>query len=334
MGKIDLKTLEKDEPILAESSTQYTLFPLKYPDLWQYYVNAEASFWTANEIDLAKDLDHWNNKLNDNERYFIKHVLAFFASSDTLINLNLGERFLNEVKIQEAKCFYGFQLMMENIHSQVYSLLIETYIQDSDEKDRLFRGMETIPCIKKKADWMFKWIQDDKSCFAERLIAFAAVEGIFFSGSFAAIFWLKKRGLMPGLATSNEFISRDEGLHRDWAVALYGKLNNKLDQKTVHALIKEAVDIECEFLTDALPVRLIGINADLMKIYMKFVGDHLIAALGYEKIYNVSNPFEWMVMAGIEGYGNFFERREVNYAKFGTLGKRETNHVFDTSVDF
>lgn len=281
------------------------------------YKKAQASFWTAEEINLAADLHDWDNKLNDNERYFIEHVLAFFAASDGIVNENLVERFSGDVGIAEAKTFYGFQIMMENIHSETYSLLIDTYIRDGERRNYLFQAIETIPCIKKKADWALRWISDEKSSFAERLIAFAAVEGIFFSGSFASIFWLKKRGLMPGLTFSNELISRDEGLHTDFACLLFTHLQRRPHPDLIAKIIKEAVKIEQEFLTEALPVSLIGMNAKLMCQYIEFVADRLLVALGNEKIWNSANPFDFMEMISLQGKANFFESRVSAYSKSG-----------------
>ncbi|WRT63565.1 uncharacterized protein IL334_000470 [Kwoniella shivajii] len=313
----DLDCEEKDEPLLQETNARFVLFPIKYREIWQMYKQAQASFWTAEEINLAPDLHDWENKLNDNERYFIERVLAFFAASDGIVNENLVERFSAEVQCAEAKCFYGFQIMMENIHSETYSLLIDTYIKDNAQKTFLFDAIDTIPCIQKKANWALKWITDDKSTFAERLIAFAAVEGIFFSGSFASIFWLKKRGLMPGLTFSNELISRDEGLHTDFACLLFTHLRRRPHPDTINKIIREAVAIEQEFLTDALPCSLIGMNAKLMCQYIEFVADRLLVALGNEKIWKVSNPFDFMEMISLQGKANFFESRVSAYAKSG-----------------
>lgn len=283
------------------------------------YKKAEASFWTAEEIDLSKDLHDWHNRLNDDERFFISHVLAFFAASDGIVNENLVQRFSNEVQVPEARCFYGFQIMMENIHAETYSLLIDTYISDSKQRAYLFDAIETIPCIKKKADWAIKWIEDDESTFAQRLVAFAAVEGIFFSGSFASIFWLKKRGLMPGLSFSNELISRDEGLHTDFACMLFRHLNNRPTQKQVLDIITEAVSIECEFLTEALPVALLGMNSLLMVQYIEFVADRLLLSLGNTKHYNSTNPFDFMESISLAGKTNFFEKRVGDYQKAGVM---------------
>ncbi|KAG8831597.1 Ribonucleotide-diphosphate reductase (RNR), small subunit [Serendipita sp. 400] len=315
VGDVDLD--EKDEPLLKESQRRFVLFPIQYHEIWQMYKKAEASFWTAEEMDLSKDLHDWDNKLNDNERHFISHVLAFFAASDGIVNENLVERFSGEVQAAEARCFYGFQIMMENIHSETYSLLIDTYIKDPAQREFLFDAIENIPCIKRKADWALKWISDRRSTFGERLIAFAAVEGIFFSGSFAAIFWLKKRGLMPGLTFSNELISRDEGMHTDFACLLFGHLRKRPHPDTVKRIITEAVTIEQEFLTDALPVSLIGMNSVLMNQYIEFVADRLLVALGNEKVYNSPNPFDFMDMISLQGKTNFFEKRVSDYAKAG-----------------
>lgn len=321
-----------EEPILAKNNDRFVLFPITHDDIWQYYKKAEASFWTAEEIDLAQDLVDWNEKLSDDERYFIKHILAFFAASDGIVNENLAENFLSEVQYAEAKFFYGFQVAIENIHSETYSLLIDTYIKDDKDKDYLFNAIDTIPCVKKKADWALRWI--DEGSYAERLIAFAAVEGIFFSGSFCSIFWLKKRGLMPGLSFSNELISRDEGLHCDFACLLYNDhLVNKLPKETVAKIITDAVEIEKDFVTDAIPVKLIGMNADLMKQYIEFVADRLLAELGCDKVYNASNPFDFMDMISIQGKTNFFEKRVAEYQKAGVLNSGE-NQTFSLDEEF
>ncbi|KAG5648693.1 Ribonucleotide-diphosphate reductase (RNR), small subunit [Asterophora parasitica] len=315
VGDIDLP--ESEEPLLKESRRRFVLFPIQYPEIWQMYKKAEASFWTAEEMDLSKDLHDWNNRMNDNERHFISHVLAFFAASDGIVNENLLERFSNEVQVAEARCFYGFQIMMENIHSETYSLLIDTYIKDNAEREYLFDAIETIPCIKQKAEWALKWISDKNSTFGERLVAFAAVEGIFFSGSFASIFWMKKRGLMPGLTFSNELISRDEGMHTDFACLLFSHLKRRPHPDTIKAIIAQAVTIEQAFLTDALPVKLIGMNSDLMCQYIEFVADRLLVALGNDKIYNKTNPFDFMDMISLQGKTNFFEKRVSDYSKAG-----------------
>ncbi|KAG7097079.1 Ribonucleotide-diphosphate reductase (RNR), small subunit [Marasmius oreades] len=313
----DVELPESEEPLLQETKRRFVLFPIQYPEIWQMYKKAEASFWTAEEMDLSKDLHDWNNRMNDNERHFISHVLAFFAASDGIVNENLVERFSNEVQVAEARCFYGFQIMMENIHSETYSLLIDTYIKDPRQREFLFDAVETIPCVKRKADWALTWISDKRSTFGERLIAFAAVEGIFFSGSFAAVFWMKKRGLMPGLAFSNELVSRDEGMHTDFACLLFSHLKRRPHPDTVRRVITEAVEIEQEFLTDALPVSLIGMNSKLMCQYIEFVADRLLVALGNDKIYNSTNPFDFMDMISLQGKTNFFEKRVSDYSKAG-----------------
>ncbi len=319
------------EPILQENKDRFVLFPIKHPEIWEMYKKAEASFWTAEEMDLSSDLTHWNNKLNDDERHFIKHVLAFFAASDGIVNENLAVNFMNEVQYPEARCFYGFQIMIENIHSEAYSLLIDTYIKDPGEKDRLFHALDTVPCVQKKAEWAIRWIS--QGSFAERLIAFAAVEGIFFSGSFCSIFWLKKRGLMPGLSFSNELISRDEGLHCDFACLLYSQLVEQLAPEMVQNIIADAVTIEKEFVRDALPVRLIGMNADLMCQYIEFVADRLLGALGISKIYQATNPFDFMDLISMSGKTNFFERRVSEYQKSGVRSSKESR-IFAIEEDF
>ncbi|MES2762323.1 MAG: ribonucleoside-diphosphate reductase small subunit [Bacteroidota bacterium] len=322
-----------NEPILADNKDRFVIFPIKHNDIWEYYKKSEASFWTAEEIDLSNDTADWNNKLNDNERHFIKHVLAFFAASDGIVNENLAINFLNEVQYPEARFFYGFQVMMENIHSETYSLLIDTYIKDPVEKDKLLHAVETVPCVGKKADWALTWINN--GTFAERLIAFAAVEGIFFSGSFCSIFWLKKRGLMPGLSFSNELISRDEGLHCDFACMLYADhIQNKLPKEKVTQIITDAVVIEKEFVSDAIPVRLIGMNSDLMCQYIEFCADRLLLALGCDKFYNATNPFDFMEMISLQGKTNFFEKRVAEYQKSGVMNNKEENNVFNLDEDF
>ncbi len=326
--------MTQEEPILKENKDRFVLFPIQQNDIWQFYKKAEASFWTAEEIDLSQDLKDWAN-LNDGERHFIKHVLAFFAASDGIVNENLAENFVAEVQYTEAKFFYGFQIAIENIHSETYSLLIDTYVKEPKEKDRLFHAIETMDCVKKKADWALRWI--DEGSFAERLIAFAAVEGIFFSGSFCSIFWLKKRGLMPGLSFSNELISRDEGLHCDFACLLYNNhLVNKLPKEKVTKIIEDAVEIEKEFVTDALPVKLIGMNADLMCQYIEFVADRLLDELGCPKSYNSSNPFDFMEMISLQGKTNFFEKRVGEYQKAGVLNaeKEKEKPKFSLDEDF
>jgi ribonucleoside-diphosphate reductase beta chain len=324
---------QPEEPILKENNSRFVLFPIQHNDIWEYYKKAEASFWTAEEIDLSQDLKDWQN-LNDGERHFISHVLAFFAASDGIVNENLAENFVAEVQYTEAKFFYGFQIAIENIHSETYSLLIDTYIKDSKEKDRLFNAIDTMPFVKKKADWALRWI--DEGSFAERLIAFAAVEGIFFSGSFCSIFWMKKRGLMPGLSFSNELISRDEGLHCDFACLLYNNhLVNKLDPEKITAIIKDAVDIEQEFVTEALPVKLIGMNAELMCQYIEFVADRLLMELNCQKVYNVINPFDFMELISLQGKTNFFEKRVGEYKKAGvSAGTEQDAPKFSLNEDF
>jgi ribonucleoside-diphosphate reductase beta chain len=320
------------EPILLENKDRFVLFPIRFHDLWEYYKKSEASFWTAEEIDLMADLDHWNQRLNDDERHFIKHVLAFFAASDGIVNENLAVHFLNEVQYPEARCFYGFQIMMENIHSETYSLLIDTYIKNPDEKHKLLHAIETIPCVTKKAEWALRWI--DKGNFQERLIAFAAVEGIFFSGSFCSIFWLKKRGLMPGLSFSNELISRDEGMHRDFACRIYTHhIQDKLDPALVTQIITDAVEIEKEFVTEALPVRLIGMNSEMMCQYIEFVADHLLMTLKLPAHYGSANPFDFMELISMEGKTNFFERRVGEYQKAGVTSDR-SQQTFSTEEEF
>ncbi|MDX1941905.1 MAG: ribonucleoside-diphosphate reductase small subunit [Saprospiraceae bacterium] len=321
-----------NEPILLNNPNRFVLFPIEHADIWQIYKQSEANFWTAEEIDLSQDTTDWNERLNDEERHFIKHVLAFFAASDGIVNENLAENFVKEVQYTEAKFFYGFQIMMENIHSETYSLLIDTYIKDAKEKDYLFNAIETVPCVKQKAEWALRWISNGS--FAERLIAFAAVEGIFFSGSFCSIFWLKKRGLMPGLSFSNELISRDEGMHCDFACLLYNDhIINKLSPDTVRDIITNAVEIEKEFVSDALPVNLIGMNADLMCQYIEFVADRLLVALRQPKVYNAENPFPWMDLISLQGKTNFFEKRVGDYQKAGVMSTRE-QQVFTLEEDF
>jgi ribonucleoside-diphosphate reductase beta chain len=318
------------EPILIENPNRFVVFPIQHHDLWAFYKQSEASFWTAEEIDLAADLVDWRTKLTDDERHFIKHVLAFFAASDGIVNENLAENFVKEVQYPEAKFFYGFQIMMENIHSETYSLLIDTYIADPEEKMTLFRAIDTIPAVSKKADWALRWIKN--STFQERLIAFAAVEGIFFSGSFCSIFWLKKRGLMPGLSFSNELISRDEGSHTDFAVHLHNNhILNKVSPDRIKEILLSALEIEKEFIIEALPVKLIGMNSDLMKQYLEFVTDRLLADLGCEKEFNVQNPFDFMVNIALPGKTNFFEKRVGEYQKAGV---KTGGADFSTDADF
>jgi len=322
----------QNEPLLTDNPSKFVLFPIEHDDIWSFYKKSEASFWTAEEIDLHQDLSDWENRLNDDEKHFIKHVLAFFAASDGIVNENLAENMVSEVQYTEAKFFYGFQIMMENIHSETYSLLIDTYIKDTKEKDYLFNAIENLPCVKKKADWALKWIDD--ASFAERLIAFAAVEGIFFSGSFCSIFWLKKRGLMPGLAFSNELISRDEGMHCDFACLLYNShIQNKLSKETIQTIICDAVEIEKEFVSDAIPVRLIGMNAETMCEYIECVADRLLVDLGNDKVYNTANPFPWMDLISIQGKTNFFEKRVGEYQKAGVMADKD-KQIFSLDEDF
>lgn len=322
-----------EEPILKENKNRFVLFPIEHDDIWKFYKQSVASFWTAEEIDLGQDLKDWEN-LNDGERHFITHVLAFFAASDGIVNENLAENFVAEVQYTEAKFFYGFQIAMENIHSETYSLLIDTYVKDPKEKDMLFNAIDTMDCVKKKADWALRWI--DEGSFAERLVAFAAVEGIFFSGSFCSIFWLKKRGLMPGLCFSNELISRDEGMHCDFACLIYNDhLQYKLSEETVVKIIEDAVAIEKEFVTDALPVNLIGMNAELMCQYIEFVADRLLNELGCSKIYNAKNPFDFMELISLQGKTNFFEKRVAEYQKAGVMKDAEDDTPkFSLDEDF
>ncbi len=326
------KPVSKD-PLLAPNDDRFVLFPLKYHSIWELYKKHMAVFWTAEEIDLGSDVADWE-KLNNDERHFISHVLAFFAASDGIVNENLAVRFYKDIQIPEARCFYGFQIAMENIHSETYSLLIDTYIKDPKERDKLFHATENIAAVAKKAKWAIKWM-NSKQTFAHRLIAFAAVEGIFFSGSFCAIYWLKKRGLMPGLCTSNEFISRDEGLHCEFACHIHSLLTKEeqLDHATIKEIITEAVEIEKEFITEALPVSLIGINADLMKQYIEFVADHWLGQLGIDPVYKAVNPFEWMELISLEGKTNFFEKRVSEYQRPGILAEKGTQS-FTLDADF
>jgi ribonucleoside-diphosphate reductase beta chain len=321
----------ENEILLKENKDRFVLLPINYPKLWEHYKRHEASFWTAEEIDLSGDLKDWAG-MTDGERHFISHVLAFFAASDGIVNENLAVNFMSEVQIPEARCFYGFQIMMENIHSETYALLIDTYVKDPAEKDRLFHAIDTVPAVKKKAEWALRWIEN--GTFAQRLVAFAAVEGIFFSGSFCSIFWLKKRGLMPGLTFSNELISRDEGLHCEFACELYRMLNGKLSEEEVHQIIGDAVKIEKEFITDALPAALIGMNSELMKQYIEFVADRWISELGYKKIFNTTNPFDFMEMISLQGKTNFFEKRVGDYQKAGVMGSKEGSNTFSLDEDF
>ena len=320
------------EPLLKEDKSRFVLFPIKHNDIWEMYKKAEASFWTAEEIDLAADTKDWE-KLTHNEKHFVSHVLAFFAASDGIVNENLAMNFSSEVQSSEARCFYGFQIAIENIHSEVYSLLIDTYVKDINEKAHLLNAIETVSCVQKKAEWAIKWCNRDNASFAERIVAFAAVEGIFFSGSFCSIFWLKKRGLMPGLCFSNELISRDEGMHCDFACLLYSKLINKLPQEQIYNIIGNAVEIECEFVRDALPVELLGMNSGLMSQYIEFCADRLLVALGCDKKYKTVNPFDWMEMISLQGKTNFFEKRVSEYSKNG-VGVEAAQQVISFDEDF
>jgi len=322
-----------NEPLLDDNCSRLVLYPIKYDNIWGMYKKAVASFWTVEEVDLSKDLKDWS-ELKDEERHFISHVLAFFAASDGIVNENLAERFLKDVQIPEAKCFYGFQIAIENIHSEMYSLLIDTYVKDVQERERLFNAIDTIPSVKKKALWAFDWIANCEVSFAERLIAFATVEGIFFSGSFAAIYWLKKQGKMPGLTFSNELISRDEGLHTDFACLLFKHLVNKPSESRIKQIVTNAVDIETEFLTEALPVRLIGMNCELMATYIQFVADRLLVELGCTKVYDVHNPFDFMENISLEGKSNFFERKVSEYQMARVMSRRKDDYTFTLDADF
>jgi ribonucleoside-diphosphate reductase subunit M2 len=318
------------EPLLAADDNRFVMFPIQNQDIWKMYKKQVDCFWRAEEIDLSKDLTHWDG-LNEDEKKFISMILAFFAASDGIVLENLAQRFMSDVQVSEARAFYGFQIAMENIHSETYSLLIETYIKDKEEKHKLFNAISNYPCIKKKSDWAQKWIHDNRSSFATRLVAFACVEGIFFSGAFCSIFWLKKRGLMPGLTFSNELISRDEALHCEFAVLLYSNLLKKMDKSRIHEIIKEAVEIETEFICEALPCKLIGMNSQMMTQYIQFVADRLCIQLGYKKIYNVVNPFDWMELISLEGKTNFFEKRVGDYA---LANKTQSKEAFDFTDDF
>merc|ERR1711997_433263 len=324
------------EPLLKDNPNRFVILPIQYDDIWRMYKKAQASFWTAEEVDLEKDLRDWNDKLKEDERYFISHVLAFFAASDGIVNGNLVERFMQEIQIPEARCFYGFQVAIENIHSEMYSLLIDTLIKEREEKERLFNAIETVPAVQKKAQWALRWIGGDgdaAATYAERIVAIASVEGIFFSGSFAAIFWLKKRGLMPGLTFSNELISRDEGLHTDFACLMYHHLKNKPTEARIKQIVKEAVEIEIEFLTEALPVKLIGMNHELMSQYIRYVADRLLVELNCEKEWNVENPFDFMENISLDGKTNFFEKWVGDYQKAGVMASRE-EQKFTLDADF
>jgi ribonucleoside-diphosphate reductase subunit M2 len=318
------------EPLLAPDDNRFVMFPIRYDDVWQMYKKQVDCFWRAEEIDLTKDLTHWDG-LSTDERYYISMILAFFAASDGIVLENLAQRFMSDVQVSEIRAFYGFQIAMENVHNETYSLLIETYIKDSIEKDKLFKAIDNFPCIKKKSDWAQKWIHDNRSSFATRLVAFACVEGIFFSGAFCSIFWLKKRGLMPGLTFSNELISRDEALHCEFAILLYSKLIKKMNKARIHEIIKEAVEIETEFICEALPCRLIGMNSQMMTQYIQFVADRLSVQLGYDKIYGVTNCFPWMELISLDSKTNFFEKRLGDYA---LANKSNADIAFDLNEDF
>ena len=318
------------EPLLTPDDNRFVMFPIVHDDIWQMYQKQVDCFWRPEEIDLSKDLSHWDD-LNNDERFFISMILAFFAASDGIVLENLAQRFMSDVQVSEARAFYGFQIAMENIHSHTYSNLIETYIKDREEKHKFFNAIQNFPCIKKKSDWAQKWIHDNRSSFATRLVAFACVEGIFFSGAFCSIFWLKKRGLLPGLTFSNELISRDEALHCEFAILLYSKLLKKIDNNRIQAIIKEAVEIEAEFICNALPCKLIGMNSEMMTQYIQFVADRLSVQLGYKKIYNVSNPFDWMELISLESKTNFFEKRTDAYA---LANKSNADTAFDFNEEF
>ncbi|MFY8160552.1 MAG: ribonucleotide-diphosphate reductase subunit beta [Candidatus Kapaibacteriota bacterium] len=326
--------MSNNEPLLIPSN-RLTIFPIEHSDMWEMYKKSVSVFWTPEELDLSKDLDDFN-KLNKNEKFFIKQILAFFSSSDTIVNINLGERFLNDVQILEAKFFYGFQMAIENIHSETYSLLIDTYFKEANDKEEALNAINYMPCIKKKADWCFKWINDESAPFSQRLLAFALVEGVFFSGAFCSIFWLKERGMMPGLSFSNELISRDEGMHVEFAVLLYSKIVDRLPQETVHQIVKEAVEVEKNFIIESIPCSMLGMNADLMSIYIEFVADRLLTQLNYEKIWNSNNPFPFMDRISIESKSNFFESRVSQYSKANVGGKQEHSKLrtFSLEADF
>jgi len=330
MSELSLTQEKQTEPLLSPDDDRYVMFPIKYPDIWDMYKRSIDSFWHTGEISLAQDLNDWE-KLTSNEQNFIKMILAFFSSSDAVVTDNLGTRFMNEVQPSEARAFYGFQIAIETIHSEMYSILIDTYIKDSDEKEQLFKATENYPCIKKKFDWAQKWLNDKSSCFATRLVAFALIEGLFFSSSFSSIYWIKKRGLLPGLTFSNELISRDEALHTEFAILLYSKLNNKLLQEDIYKIITEAVVIEKEFIIDAIPCRMIGMNSKLMSSYIEFVADRICLQLGYDKIYNSKNPFDFMELISIESKVNFFERTNAEYA---LADRTNDGNVFDFNSAF
>jgi len=326
------KQQAQDEPVLRENPNRFTLFPIMKPKLYKHYKNHLSTFWVVEEVDLTKDMKDWV-KLTANEQFFIKNVLGFFAGSDGIVQENLASRFMKEIQLPEARNYYSVQLMIEAIHSEMYSLLIDTYIEDKEEKMGLFQATQTIPCVKQKAEWAQKWIETTEEDFATRLVAFAVVEGIFFSGSFCAVYWLKERGLMPGLTTSNEFIARDEGLHTDFACALFEEIVNKPAKAKIHKMIREAVKIEKQFITESLPCRLVGMNDELMARYIEFVADRLSTQLGYGKIFSTANPFDFMERISLEGKDNFFEKRVTTYAKAG-VGKTQTDMAFSLDADF
>jgi ribonucleoside-diphosphate reductase beta chain len=328
-------TSNSNYEILLKPSDRLTIFPIEHNDMWEMYKKAVSAFWTPEELDLSKDVDDFN-KLNEKERTFIKHILAFFSSSDTIVNINLGERFLNDVQVLEAKFFYAFQMAIENIHSETYSLLIDTYFKDPKEKSEALNAINYMPCIKKKADWCFKWIEDENAPFSQRLLAFALVEGVFFSGAFCSIFWLKERGLMQGLSFSNELISRDEAMHVEFAVLLYSKIENRLPQTTVHQIVKEAVEVEKVFINDSIPCSMLGMNANLMCLYIEFVADRLLTQLNYDKIWNSANPFPFMERISIESKSNFFESRVSQYSKANVGSNQNHSELrkFNLDADF
>ena len=327
--------MENKNELLQTKDNRLTIFPIEHIDMWKMYKKAVSAFWTPEELDLSKDIDDFN-KLNDNEKFFIKNILSFFSSSDTIVNINLGERFINDVEVLEAKFFYAFQMAIENIHSETYSLLIDTYFKDPKEKMEALDAINTMPCIKDKADWCFKWIDDKNALFSQRLIAFALVEGVFFSGAFCSIFWLKERGLMPGLSFSNELISRDEAMHVEFAILLYSKIENRLEEEKVHEIVKEAVNVEKKFINESIPCSMLGMNSELMSLYIEFVADRLLTQLNYNKIWNSSNPFPFMERISIESKTNFFESRVSQYSKANVGGKKDYNEIrkFELDAEF
>jgi ribonucleotide reductase beta subunit family protein with ferritin-like domain len=329
------KMISDEEPLMKRDDNRLTIFPIKHPEIWDMYQKAVSTFWVPEEIDFSRDMDDWD-ALGENEQFFIKHILAFFSSSDTIVNINIGERFIKEVEILEAKFFYAFQETIENIHSHTYSLLIDTYVKNPEERDKIFNAVTHIPCIKKKADWCFKWIGDEEASFGQRLIAFAIVEGVFFSGAFCSIFWMKEKGKLPGLTFSNELISRDEALHVEFALLLYSMINNRVEQEDVHAMFRDAIDVETNFIVDSIPCAMLGMNSQLMSDYIKFVADRLLLQLGYEKIWSVANPFPFMDRGNLECRTNFFESRVAEYSKANVGGSSSHNDLrtFEISDDF